>query len=115
MNFKNFLRNEPAPPAASTPSKAPPADPKKAIIGRWQEPGSTETTEFRADGKVTEKLADGGTISGKYSFSDGARVKMKFDGAMASLGELSFPVKISGDTLEMTGPDGKAARYQRVK
>lgn len=114
----------PAPPAPrpaaapATPVKAspltearkatPPAAP--SIVGRWKESGSSDTTEFHADGSVTEKTGNGETIRGRYSLAD-KQLKLNLEGVPD---ELSFPVALSPDKLEMTDDDGKTTHYERV-
>ena len=101
----------PAPPSA--PPSAPsvkPANPPVSIVGRWNEPKGTDTTEFHADGTVIEKPASGENIRGRYSL-DGSKLKIRLDGLPE---EISFTAALKGDTLEMTGPDGQQTRYQRV-
>ncbi len=111
----------PAPPArAATPAPVKPAAPAKeaeaaapeapSIVGRWKEPGSSDTTEFHADGSVTEKTGTGETIRGRYSLS-GKVLKINLDGVSD---ELSFPVAVGAKTLEMTDADGEIAHYERL-
>lgn len=111
----------PAPKPAAAPAAparpTPPAEARKAapsaapsIIGRWKEPGSSDTTEFHADGSVTEKTGNGETIRGRYSLSD-KQLKINLEGVPD---ELSFPVALSGNKLEMTDDEGKITHYERV-
>ena len=79
-------------------------------MGRWKEPTGGDTTEFHADGTVTEKPATGENIRGRYSL-DGSKLKIKLDGVPD---ELSFSAVIKGDRLEMTGPDGQSTPYERL-
>ena len=80
-------------------------------MGRWKEPAGTDTTEFHADGSVTERPAGGEMIRGRYSLEKGT-LKINLD---AVADELSFPVKITADTLEMTDPEGNVTRYRRIE
>ena len=80
------------------------------MIGRWREPQGKDTTEFHADGAVTEKPATGENIRGRYSL-DGSKLKIHLDGVP---GALSFSAVVKGDSLEMTGPDGQTTRYEKV-
>ena len=80
------------------------------MVGRWKEPQGKDTTEFHADGTVTEKPATGENIRGRYTL-DGVKLKIRLEGVAD---ELSFTALLRGDTLEMTGPDGEATRYERV-
>ena len=108
-----------APPAskAETPAKSEPAKPQAppaaapSIVGRWKDPKTADITEFHADGAVTENVSGGEPIRGRYTL-DGGKLKINLDGLA---NELSFPVTIKADTLEMIDPDGHMTRYQRQK
>ena len=79
-------------------------------MGRWKEPKGSDTTEFHADGTVTEKPASGENIRGRYTL-EGAKLKIRLEGVPD---ELSFSAVIKTDALEMTGPDGQTTRYERI-
>ncbi len=102
----------PLPPAAPAPaaSTATPA-PAALIVGRWKDPNSGDVTEFHADGAVTENVAGGEPIRGRYSLT-GSKLTINLTGVPD---ELSFPVAIKTDTLEMTDPEGHVTRYEKVK
>ncbi len=111
----------PAKPApAAAPARAKAATPSPAdeaftteppsIVGRWQEPGTSDTTEFHADGSVTEKTGTGETIRGRYWLRD-KHLKLNLEGVAD---ELSFPVAIGSRTLEMTDSEDKVTLYQRI-
>ena len=102
-------------PASAKATGAPPVDkaaapPTPSIIGRWKEPESSDTTEFHADGTVTERTASGETIRGRYSIRD-KHLKLNLDSVP---GELSFPVSVGSQTLEMTDTEGTITLYQRI-
>lgn len=102
-------------PAPAKPTPAIPADKTAAsqtpsIIGRWKEPGSSDTTEFHADGTVTERTGSGETIRGRYSLRD-KHLKLNLDGVPD---ELSFPVSVGAETLEMSDTEGKITLYERI-
>ena len=98
------------PSAASLVAATPPANPAgPSIVGRWKEPSGGDTTEFHADGSVTE-MSGGETIRGRYSFVDGT-LKINLDGLDE---ELSFSATVSNEALEMTGGDGQLTKYQRA-
>lgn len=99
-----------APASAEKPAPAAQAAAALSIVGRWKEPNSSDTTEFHADGTVTEKTGTGDTIRGRYSVRDKI-LKINLDGVPD---ELSFPVAIATNSLEMTDPDGKVSRYERI-
>lgn len=102
------------PAAAKTPAEPAPAKPAAtaapSIVGRWKDPNSSDTTEFHADGSVTEKTGAGETIKGRYSLRD-KQLKVNLEGVAD---ELSFPVAIGADTLEMTDAEGKVTLYRRI-
>ncbi len=108
----------PTPSAEKTTGTAKAGAPAKganALVGTWQDADGAETITYGADGKMTEKLSSGDVVTGTYSMPDAGHVKVTFEGAMAAMGEQTFPVKISGDTMEMTGPTGAAMQYKKVK
>ena len=102
----------PARAKAATPSPAnePSTTEPPSIVGRWQEPGTSDTTEFHADGTVTERTASGETIRGRYSIRD-KHLKLNLESVP---GEISFPVSVGSQTLEMTDTEGKITLYQRI-
>lgn len=84
------------------------------IVGTWQDADGAETITYKADGTMTEKLSSGDVVNGTYSMVDAGHIKVKFDGAMAAMGEQTFPVTINGDTMDVTGPSGAAQHYKRT-
>ena len=108
----------PAPPLAKpSAAKRPAAPPAKTpapaqapiIVGHWQEPGSSDATEFRADGTLVERLGTGDVINGRYSL-DGSRLTIELEG----VDRLSFSAAIRTDTLALTDPDGQVTEYRRA-
>lgn len=59
---------------------------------------------------MTEKTSSGETIRGRYSLQ-GKQLKINLEGVP---NELSFPVAIAADTLEMSDSEGNVTLYQRV-
>lgn len=114
--FFGFGSSTPPPPAPpikppAAPSKPSPAAPAKSpIVGRWKEPNGKDTTEFHADGRVTEKPAAGEQIRGHYTV-DGSQVKIRLDGVKE---ELVFTATFRGETLEMRDPAGATTRYEKA-
>ena len=107
----------PSPPAKPEAPAAPPKTPPPAaatapasIVGRWKEPNGSDTTEFHADGTVTERPASGETIRGRYSLEDG-KLKIKLDGVPD---EIVFTAAVSGNALETSDADGQITHYERV-
>ncbi len=86
-----------------------------AIVGTWKDNDGAETITYKADGTMSEKLASGDVIAGTYSMADAGHIKVKFEGAMAAMGEQTFPVTINGDGMDMTGPTGASMHYTKVK
>ena len=99
----------PAPPAGK-PSTSKPAAAASPIVGKWQEPGGSDTTEFRADGTVVETPASGETIRGCYTL-EGVKLTIKLEGVPE---ELSFVATVKTDALEMKDPEGQVTQYRRV-
>ena len=60
---------------------------------------------------MTENVSGGEPIRGRYSLEAG-KLKINLAGVAD---ELSFPVTIKADTLEMVDPDGNMTRYKREK
>ena len=87
----------------------PPAPEPPSIVGRWKEPNGNAVTEFNADGSVTETPVRGEIIRGRYSL-EGGTLKLNLDGVE----ELSFPVKLGAEILEMTDPEGQVTKYKRI-
>jgi hypothetical protein len=106
----------PAKPAAAAPtpakaeSPAPAATPAPSIVGRWKEPNGNDTTEFHADGTVTERPASGETIRGRYSL-EGGKLKINLQGVDD---EIVFNATVRADALEMTDSEGNVTRYQKA-
>lgn len=55
-------------------------DPKKDIVGKWTDADGAETIEYKADGTMTETLAGGDVVKGKYSFPDATHIKAELEG-----------------------------------
>ncbi len=114
--FFGFGSNTPPPPAPPTrppslptrPGAAPAA--KSPLVGRWKEPDGKDTTEFHADGTVTEKPASGENIRGRFAL-EGAKLTIHLEGVPEAL---AFTATVKGDQLEMTDPDGATTRYERI-
>ena len=105
----------PTPPVA--PAKTPAASSPPAggggtasIVGKWKEPGGSDTTEFHADGTVTERAAAGETIRGRYSV-DGGKLKINLDGVP---NEILLTATVTGNALETRDSDGQVTRYARA-
>ena len=60
---------------------------------------------------MTENVSGGEPIRGRYSLAGGT-LKLNLDGVPD---ELSFPVTIKADALDMVDADGHMTRYQRQK
>ena len=104
-----------SPPPAPAKSEAATASASKAspaatIVGRWGDPNGRDTTEFRADGTVTDKPASGETIQGRYSYEAG-KLKIKLDAVEE---EIVFTAAVSAEALETSDADGHVTRYRRL-
>jgi hypothetical protein len=118
--FFGFGSSTPPPPAPPSRPPAPPSRPStpgakpvaaaSPIVGRWKEPQGSDTTEFHADGTVTESPAGSEKIRGRYTL-EGAKLKIRLEGVPD---ELSLSAVFKGDALEMTGPDGQMTRYEKI-
>ena len=107
--------DSPAKTAAATKTTKNASGGSSAIVGTWQDNDGAETITYKADGTMSEKLASGDVVSGTYSMPDAGHLKVKFEGAMAAMGEQTFPVTIAGDGMDMTGPTGMAVHYKKTK
>jgi uncharacterized protein (TIGR03066 family) len=87
----------------------------KEIVGKWKAKDSSETMEFRSDGKMV--MGEGeDKMTGKYKLVSRERLKMELDGALGKLvGSIEYKIKLEGDKLEMTDPDGEKETLERVK
>ncbi len=78
------------------------------IVGKWSEADGAETIEYKADGTVTETLAGGDVMKGKYSFPDATHIKVELEGPMSAMGPIVSPFTIKCDTMDVTGVDGSS-------
>ena len=60
---------------------------------------------------MTENVSGGEPIRGRYSLT-GGQLKLNLDSVAD---ELSFPVTVKADVLDMVDSDGHMTRYQRQK
>lgn len=91
------------------------ADLKSEIVGKWTDADGTENIEYKADGTFSETVG-GEQMKGKYSFPDATHIKAELEGPMAAMGAITSSIKISGDTMDMAGEEGRPAlKYTRVK
>lgn len=85
-----------------------------ALIGKWQEKGKSDVTEFRADGTFTIHVGE--RFTGKYKPADSEHIKLTFDGVAGKVvGESKWKAVVHGDVLELTDPDGNKSEFQRAK
>jgi hypothetical protein len=101
---------KPQPAAETASAAAAPAQSAPSIVGRWKEPQGSDTTEFHADGTVTERPASGETIRGRYSL-EGGKLKIKLEGVAD---EIVFTASVGADSLEMSDADGHMTLYKRA-
>ncbi len=74
-------------------------------MGQWKELNGSDTTEFRAEGRWTERPA--GRDDPRPLLVRGAKLAVQLEGMGE---ELSFNVLIRSDVLEMTDSGGDARR-----
>jgi hypothetical protein len=101
---------------------------QKAVLGKWQDVGSSETIEFFKDGTVSYVLA-GGRLEGTYEIVGMAgdveqsdqmvgfgEIRVVFNGG---IGPLALPVigkvSSSGDELVLTMSNGRAGKFKKMK
>jgi hypothetical protein len=99
----------------ATPAPAPaPVAPPPSLVGRWRSASGSgdgsESTEFHADGTVTERVTGGEAIRGRYLLA-GDRLTITLEGMDEPL---SFTVAVMADSLEMTDADGDKSVYRRA-
>jgi len=87
----------------------------KAIVGRWQEVGTSMVGVFHEDGTV--ELTGGQTqASGSYSFIGSGKLKIQLARSDTSPARPHvYDVVISGDQMSWTDIDGTRSEYRRVK
>ena len=98
-------------------------DAAKALVGKWEmkkKMGDVElkgVLSFEKDGKLSMKMDFGGmniTAEGKYKLIDGKTLEVTLT-FMGKTKTDKSKFKISGDTLELIDPNGKAEKFTRVK
>ncbi|MDQ6625975.1 MAG: hypothetical protein M3Y69_07540 [Verrucomicrobiota bacterium] len=113
MIYKSLIRTTCAVAAFAAISAF--ADLKSEIVGKWTDADGTENIEYKADGTFSETVG-GEQMKGKYSFPDATHIKAELEGPMSAMGAIVSSIKITGDTMEMAGEEGKPAlTYTRVK
>jgi hypothetical protein len=104
----------PAKPAAAAPAPTPPPPAAPSLVGRWHGTSGSgdgsESTEFHADGTVTERVTGGEAIRGRYLLA-GDQLSITLEGMDEPL---SFRVVVHADSLEMTDSDGDKSVYRRA-
>lgn len=90
------------------------ADPKTDIVGKWSDSEGVETIVYNADGSMTETLAGGDVVKGKYSFPDASHIKVEYEGPMAAAGPMVSPFTIKGDTMDVTD-SGATMHFTKAK
>ena len=84
--------------------------PQNAIIGPWESAQASVVVEFYRDGTVETRPDGGETTRSTYEFVDGDTLRIESEGV-----GFVYDVKISGDTLTMTGDDGETLTLTRLK
>ncbi len=84
--------------------------PQNAIIGQWESTQASVVVEFYQDGTVETRPDGGQTTRSTYGFVDGDTLRIESQGV-----GFVYDVKISGDTLTMTGDNGETLTLTRLK
>ena len=88
-------------------------DTEEAVVGRWQERAGPEIVEFDADGNVVLRFEDM-ALEGRYEFLEAETILLDLRGPRVSSDPIEAPLRIEGDVLTVTTPDGRVATYARV-
>lgn len=88
-------------------------DPEAAIVGKWEEVEGPEVVEFDALGNVVLHF-EGMALEGRYEFVSGDVILLDLRGPRVSSDPIEAPVRIAGDRLTFTMPDGRVATYGRA-
>jgi hypothetical protein len=88
--------------------------PAEAILGKWRNISGKETVEFFKDGTL-QFISDGSPMGGDYKIVDDSHIRVAFGGFAGLAGPMVWQFAISGEQLTLTLPDGKVARYRRVR
>ena len=103
---------------------------KGVITGKWKSlgpVGNGDIVEFTSTGTFTRTFVDqtaGKTMSGRYTLIDSTRVEVDFDlidnvpikiMKNVKLGPLLCVIKIRGDKLDLTNPNGEIEHFEKVK
>lgn len=83
---------------------------QESIIGPWRSETGSSVIEFYRDGTVEVRPDGGETTRSTYEFVDGDTLRIESEGV-----GFVYDVKISGDTLTMTGDDGETLTLTRLK
>jgi hypothetical protein len=79
------------------------------IVGKWKDVEKAEIVEFTKEGSLLVS-ANGFSMSGNYKVVDEGRIQVELTG----LGTEIVSVKVTGDELSVTDPQGKVSRYKRA-
>jgi hypothetical protein len=92
----------------------------RALPGKWV--GDLWTLEFKADGTFSQER---GLLrqTGRYVVQDQDQVRLEYDGVAGAINKITeiitgpkpllVVVKLNGDQLELTWPDGLKSRHTR--
>ncbi|WP_251341506.1 S1C family serine protease [Haloplanus halophilus] len=80
-----------------------------SLVGTWQTPG--ETVTFAENGQFSGTFAGGGGFQGLYSVQ-GDVLLLQYTSPVQTT--VQYRYAMSGNTLQVTGPDGSSFQYQRL-
>jgi len=85
-----------------------------AIVGRWNEVGTTTVGAFHEDGTV-EFSTGASAARGKYSFIAEGKIKIELSGKGAALGPRVYQFTLSGDKMAWIDIDGQRSEFLRAQ
>jgi hypothetical protein len=81
------------------------------LLGGWGVPGRAAVLQFRSDATFSWRRGIGGT----YQMLAADRVRLVRIQNGTPAGQLDHALRIEGDSLTLTAPDGAVTSYQRVR
>ncbi|MCC5887793.1 MAG: hypothetical protein JJT88_15260 [Gammaproteobacteria bacterium] len=88
-------------------------DTEEAIVGKWEEIEGPEVVEFDAEGNVVLHFEDM-ALEGRYEFRSSDVIVLDLRGPRVTSDPIEAPLRIDGDVLTFTMPDGRVATYGRA-
>ena len=99
-------------------------DAAKLLVGKWEikekivDKDATAVLDFTKDGKMSMKMSgfmpEDLNVKGKYKVVDKETIEVTITSGDKTRTEKS-KFKVTKDTLELTGKDGKSQKFNRIK